>query len=276
MPLAQADWLGASRRARDAMRDLLAARPTTAERVREVGTLGHGGDRTLEIDAAAEAAVFAELERLHDEGARFTAISEERGRVDFGDDGVLVVIDPLDGSVNAKRGVRHHAISIAVADGPTMADVVFGFVHDFGPEEEWVARRGEGAQLDGVALPRDAGERRVGGGMLEILGIESADPNHLLAASEPLTGIAYRFRVVGAIAVTLCQVAAARFDGMINFKGTRSVDAAAGQLIIREAGGLVAFPRFEDPLASPLDLVPHSPLVAARTQATLEQLAGVV
>jgi len=276
MPFAQADWLGASRRARDAMRDLLAARPTTAERVREVGTVGEGGDRTLEIDAAAEAAVFTELERLHDDGARFTAVSEERGLVDFGDDGTLVIVDPLDGSVNAKRGVRHHAISIAVADGPTMADVAFGFVHDFGPEEEWVARRGEGAELNGVALPREAGERRVHGGKLEILGIESADPNLLLAASESLTGIAYRFRVVGAIAITLCQVAAARFDGMVNFKGTRSVDAAAGQLIIREAGGLVAFPRFDEPLGSPLDLLPHSPLVAARTPATLEQLAGIV
>ncbi len=276
MPLDQADWLGACRRARDAMRDVLAAAPTTAERVREVGTLGVGGDRTLEIDAAAEDAVFTELARLHAEGARFTAVSEERGRVDYGDEGTLVVIDPLDGSVNAKRGVTHHAISIAVADGPTMADVAFGFVHDFGPEEEWVAWRGGGAQLNGVTLPREAGERRVDGGKLEILGIESADPNYLLAASGSLTGIAYRFRVVGAIAITLCQVAGARFDGMVNFKGTRSVDAAAGQLIIREAGGLVAFPRFEDPLASPLDLVPHSPVVAARTPATLEQLAGIV
>ena len=39
------------------------------------------------IDAAAEDAVFAELERLHADGARFTAVSEERGDVDFGDPG---------------------------------------------------------------------------------------------------------------------------------------------------------------------------------------------
>ena len=68
-----------------------------------------------------------------------------------------VVIDPLDGSLNAKRGLTHHALSIAVADGPTMADVVFGYVFDFGPGEEWYARRGEGAWLSGkpigAALP---------------------------------------------------------------------------------------------------------------------------
>ncbi len=275
MPLAQADWLGASRRARDAMRDLLAARPTTAERVREVGTIGEGGDRTLEIDAAAEDAVFTELERLHDDGARFTAVSEERGLVDFGDDATLVIIDPLDGSVNAKRGVRHHAISIAVADGPTMADVAFGFVHDFGPGEEWVARRGEGAQLNGVALPREAGERRVDGGKLEILGIESSDPRWVRDAADGLAAAAHRVRAVGALAITLCQVAGARMDAMVSIRSCRAVDVAAGQLIVREAGGTVVFTAFEDPLGAPLDLAPHSPIIAARTPAGLDGLRAI-
>jgi len=272
----EADWLGAARRAAAVLREHLRAHPTTAERVRETGTRGEGGDRTLEIDAAAEDAVFAELDRLYAEGARFSAISEERGRVDYGDPGVLVVIDPLDGSVNAKRGVTHHALSIAVADGPAMADVVFGYVHDFGPEEEWIAWRGGGAQRDGAPLPRDAAERRLPDGRLEVLGIESADPRRLRDSADGLADAAYRIRAVGAIAVTLCQVAAARFDGMVNLNGTRSVDAAAGQLIVREAGGLVAFPGFEDPLGAPLDLTPHAPVVAARTEATLAELARVV
>ena len=48
-------------------------------------------------------------------------------------------------------------------------------------------------------------------------------------------------RAVGSIALTLCQVAAARFDGMASLRRCRAVDAAAGQLIVREAGGVVAF-----------------------------------
>ena len=101
----EADWLGASRRAADALREILDSRPTTDERVQETGTRGEGGDRTLVIDQAAEEAVFAQLEALHDEGHRFTAVSEERGEVPFGDPGVVVVVDPIDGSINAKRGV---------------------------------------------------------------------------------------------------------------------------------------------------------------------------
>ena len=98
------DWLGICRRSVSGLREILAAAPTTAERVIETGTRGAGGDRTLAIDAGAEDLVFAELERLHDGGARFTAVSEERGIIDFGDPRVLVVIDPIDGSLNAKRG----------------------------------------------------------------------------------------------------------------------------------------------------------------------------
>src|SRR3954453_6855894 len=146
------DWLGACRRASAAIRDMLADRPTIAERVMETGTRGEGGERTLLIDEAAEGVVFKELQDLHDQGARFCPLSEERGIVDFGGDHTLVVIDPIDGSVNAKRGLPHHALSVAVAEGTTMADVVFGFVQDFGPEEEWVAWRGGGAMLDGLTL----------------------------------------------------------------------------------------------------------------------------
>jgi myo-inositol-1(or 4)-monophosphatase len=269
------DWLDAARRAAAALRGILAERPTTAERVLETGTRGEGGDRTLEIDALAEEAVFDQLTRLYDEGARFTVVSEERGTVDFGGDGVLVMVDPIDGSMNAKRRLPHHCLSIAVAEGPLMADVVFGFVQDFGPEEEWVAWRGRGATLNGEPLDRRVGERRWSDGKLELVGFESADPRWVLRSADGLVQVAHRLRAIGTIAAALCQVAAARFDGMLTLKGCRAVDAAAAQLVVRESGGLVAFTMFEEPLAAPLDLLPHSPVVAARSEEALRELAAV-
>jgi myo-inositol-1(or 4)-monophosphatase len=272
------DWLGAARAATEELRSVLAAAPTTAQRARETGTRGEGGDRTLEIDAAAEAAVFRRLEQLHAAGARFAAVSEERGRVDFGFDltaPLLVVVDPLDGSKNAKRGLPHHAISLAVADGETMADVAFGFVHDFGPDEEWVARRGAGALLNGSPLDPGATERRVGG-KLELLGIESADPRWVRESADALAAAAHRLRAIGAIAVSLCQVAAARLDGMVTLRRCRAVDVAAGQLIVREAGGVVAFTGCASALGAPLAVLePVSPIVAARSVEALAELARV-
>jgi len=273
-----ADWLGLCRRATKGLERVLADAPTTIERAVETGTRGEGGDRTLVIDESAETVVINELDTLHEQGHRFTAFSEERGEVDFGDGSVRVIIDPIDGSLNAKRGLPHHALSIAVADGVTMADVVFAYVYDFGPREEFYAQRGAGAHLNGQPLDRTMQERRSSDGRLEMLGIESADPRWVALKIDQLVPIAYRLRALGTIASSLCQVAAARFDGMLSLRNCRGVDAAAGQLIVREAGGVVGFPGSGDgPLAAPLDATPSAPVVAARnepTLAVLEEIAG--
>jgi myo-inositol-1(or 4)-monophosphatase len=270
-----ADWLGACRRAVAGLEDVLGARATIAERAEETGTRGSGGDRTLVIDASAEAVVFAELQALCDEGYRFVALSEERGEIDFGDPNVRIIIDPIDGSLNAKRGLPHHALSIAVAAGDTMADVVFGFVYDFGPREEWWARRGEGAYLGGARLDPTLSERRSRDGRLEVLGIESADPRWVAASIDELQTVAYRLRALGTIASSLCQLAAARFDGMVSLRRARGIDSAAGQLIVREAGGHVSFPAHDKRLGAPLNTEPTSHICAARTPETLAELEAI-
>src|SRR5207248_6081482 len=117
-----------SRRATRALRRMLDEAPSTHVRARETGTRGSGGDWTLEIDRSAESLVIKELEALADEGHRFVALSEEQGAIDYGANDVKVIIDPIDGSLNAKRGIPHYALSIAVADGATMADVQFAYV----------------------------------------------------------------------------------------------------------------------------------------------------
>ena len=269
---AEPDWLGACRRIVAELRVMLAAHPSTRERAVVVGR-GEGGDRTLVIDHAAEELIFAELDRLHAAGASFTAISEERGEVAFGDGPVRVVIDPIDGSMNAKRGLSPHAVSIAVADGPTMADVAFGFVCDLGSGEVWTARRGAGAELDATPLLVEDAERRTSDGRLELVAIESAHPSRIAQSGSEIALRAHRVRMFGSMAFALCQLAAGRVDGMATLLRCRSVDVAAAQLIVRESGGLVAFTAYEDPLAAPLDLISHSPVVAARTAAGLAELA---
>src|SRR6185437_2275973 len=108
-----------------------------------------------------------------------------------------------------------------------------------------------------------------------LLGIESSDPQWVAAAIEPLTAATRRVRALGTIAATLCQVAAARFDAMVTLQRARGVDAAAGQLIVREAGGFISFVDLDDPLGAPLDATPSSHLVAARSKDTLRELEAV-
>ncbi len=267
------DWLAACRRIAVTVRATLAARPSTPERAVVVGR-GEGGDRTLAIDRDAEDAIFAELASLHEAGARFVAVSEERGEVSFGGGPMRVVIDPIDGSMNAKRGLAPHAVSIAVADGPTMADVLFGYVGELGSEIEWEAVRGGGARRDGVPLePGPASERRTRDGRLEIVALEAAYPRMFAPRGAAIEEVVHRVRIFGSMADSLCRLAAGHLDGMATLGPCRAVDVAAAQLIVRESGGLVAFTRCADPLGAPLDLVAHSPIVAARTPAALAELA---
>lgn len=254
----EADWDGACRRMVSEIKRRMADYPTTADRSATLGR-GAGGDNTLVVDRAAEDAVFDELASLAGDGVAFTAISEERGEVDFGSTDVRVVIDPIDGSLNAKRVAQSWSLSVALATGPTMADVVYGYVYDFGASEEWIARLGEGATLDG--RPLDPAEP---GNGLEVVGLESTKPAfmtpELLAAFD---GRVSRIRSIGSIALTLCQVAAARYDGMLSLRPCRSIDAAAAQLIAREAGATVTYGDPEG-LIAPLDLAPYKPIAAAR------------
>jgi len=256
MDLLSADWPAICRRIVAAQRPIFAAALTSEERTVYEG-IGEGGDHTLVIDRRCEDVVFAELEKLAADGASFVAVSEERGEVTFGSGGEhRVVIDPIDGSLNARRTIPSFAVSIAVASGPSMADVEFGFVHDFGADEEFLAGRGGGAQLNGRAVRVSSEAER-----LEVVGVESAEPEWSLPALEALAGRVYRLRVVGAIAITAAYVAAGRFDAMLSLRPCRSVDAAAAQLIVREAGGAVAFGDL-DLAEAMLDLDSRYPIAA--------------
>ena len=256
-------WTAACRRAVEVQKRVFSEYRGIEARTQYEG-VGEGGDRTLVIDRLCEDAIFAELEALHHEGHEFTAVSEERGSVGFGNgaSALKVVIDPIDGSLNARRTIPLHSVSIAVAEGDSMEDVIFGYVYEFGAGEEFVATRDGRAELDGGAISAPEGDE------LEVVALEASKPERVMKATESLQGRAYRIRSPGSIAVDLCYVACGRFDGMITTRPCRSVDAAAGQLIVRNAGATLTFGDGGLDQA-PLDLSARYDLAAARTQADL-------
>jgi myo-inositol-1(or 4)-monophosphatase len=261
-------WLETCRSCVREIQRVLEELPTRAERA-PVIRLGEGGDETTAIDQAAEDAVVAQLTAL---GEDFVLVSEELGTRSFGVGGpTTIVVDPIDGSVNAKRGIPFFSFSLAVATRPTMGDVVFGYVYDFGSREEWTAERGRGAFLDGVRLgaqrPQDT---------IEILSFEGTTAPTIAAHVAATVGVADRLRVMGSLALALCHLAAGRVDGVVSLKPARSVDIAAAQLLVREAG--LAIELFEDPPfeEAPLDLGMRSRLAAAATQELVGELAAAL
>jgi myo-inositol-1(or 4)-monophosphatase len=259
MPLPDADWIALCRRAAGAARDAVHALEGVAERAVPQGE-GEGGDTTLAVDQVAEDAVFAELESA---GMPVLAVSEERGELELAGGGeVRVILDPVDGSLNAKRGLPFACVSIAVASGPRMRDVEVGYVAELDSPRDWWAVRGEGAFLDGSRLAPLAP------GPLEVLGLETARPRLVADAAPAIAGLeARRLRVLGSVAASMCLVAAGRLDAMVTLRPVRSVDVAAAQLLVTEAGGAVALPGGDQ-----LDLDMRTRAAAARDEAMLARL----
>ncbi len=259
------------------MRDAVVAAVAAVPRARRADELGRGagGDTTVAIDRAAEDAAFAVLASQAREGEGFTVVSEEVGERSFGEGGRWrVVIDPIDGSLNAKRGLPLYALSIAVADGPTMGDVVLGYVYDLGNGEEWIARRGGGATVDGAALGSSRPLAR-----LQLVALEATRPEHLAPAAAALPGEVERVRVLGSLALALCHLADGRVDAVASLRpnGARSIDIAAAQLAVREAGAAVALPDAPGAFsAAPLDLVGRSRIVAARDDESVARVAALL
>ena len=259
------EWLETCRAAVEDVRGVLDELPTRAEREPVVGE-GEGGDDTTAIDAAAERAVVDRLDRSR---KSFALVSEELGHRGSPDGSAWhVVVDPIDGSINAKRGIPFFALSIAVAEGPAMADVLFGYVYDFGSGEEWTASRGEGAWLDGSPLegpgPKDP---------IELLSLEATRTDLVAKHVEPFVEIAHRLRIMGSLALSLCHLSAGRVDAVCSLKPARSVDIAAAQLLVRERGCAIDLPDAPPFLSAPLDLEGRSRVVAAASPELCARIA---
>lgn len=263
------DWLETFRAAATDVRRTLAELPTREEREAVVGH-GQGGDDTTAIDAAAEAAV---VERLEGTGESFVLVSEELGEKTVGRGGPLrIVLDPIDGSLNAKRGIPFFALSIALAEGETMGDVSLGYVVDLGSGEEWTATRGVGAYLHGRRLgaerPKDE---------LETLSFEATLTSLVAEKAGAMVGLAHRLRIMGSLALSLCHLAAGRVDAVCSLKPARSVDIAAAQLLVRECGLAIALPDVPEPFErAPLDLQARSRVVAAGTPELCAKVTAAV
>ncbi len=192
-----------------------------ATALRDVTDRGPSGRRTGQyaLDVVADDAALAVLHR-----AGVGVLSEESGLTRPGS-GEVVIIDPVDGSTNASRGVPWYATSLCLvdADGPAAALVV----NQASGVRYW-AERGDGAWCDGARLaPSDCTQLDQA-----IVGLNGLPPAHLGYAQS---------RVFGAVALDLCQVAAGVLDAYVDcIVDAHGVwDFAGGTLICLEAGAVV-------------------------------------
>ena len=200
--LTSAKWLEVFSRVGDGVRRAVLPLAGT-EAGRAALSMGAGGDTTIELDRAAEAIVLGELRGLAERGEKFSVLSEEAGRKSFGADFPLVLVDPVDGSLNAKQGVPLFGLMLAVLDGPLVSDTLAGLVLNLATGEEWTAIREQGARRSGRPL---MAMRRSLAGRIELLGLESNPRNLKLASS--LVERASKIRILGSMAISIALTSA--------------------------------------------------------------------
>jgi fructose-1,6-bisphosphatase/inositol monophosphatase family enzyme len=149
-------------------------------------------------------------------------LSEESAVVEPGEGCPMVVVDPLDGSTNASRGIPHYAASLcAVDDEGPLAAVVLNLALGI----RYEAVRGGGARRDGVGLFRDDSPQ-LSEAIVGVSGLPASNPGWA------------QFRCLGAAALDLCAVADGTLDAYVDcVVDAHGVwDYLGALLVCREAG----------------------------------------
>ncbi|XP_063701504.1 inositol monophosphatase 1 [Culicoides brevitarsis] len=166
------------------------------------------------------------------------------------------IIDPVDGTMNFVHGFPHSCVSIALlVDKVTEIGIVYNPVLN----QKFTARRGKGAFLNGKEIHVSSVTSLADALICTETGT-SRDEQKMVVVMEnlnKLTRIANGIRCLGAAALNICMVALGGADCYFEF-GLHAWDMAAGELIVREAGGVSL-----DPSGGALDLMSRRCLVAA-------------
>ena len=205
-----------------------------------------------QVDVLADNAALA---ILHQAGC--TVLSEESGVTGNGD-GLFVVMDPLDGSTNASRGVKWFATALCVLDAHGMRAALVA--NQAGTGDRWSATRGGGAFKNGAPIAPTSCDV-LPQAIVGVSGIVKVRPGWA------------QFRALGAAALDLCLVAEGVLDGWIDFNSHGGWDYMASLLICREAGVAVRELEGRDPVVR--EHGERRTLVVAATSRLLDDLIDI-
>ncbi len=169
-------------------------------------------------DRKVEETIIKDLEKSK---KNFSILTEESGFIEYKDKDNFWIIDPIDGTTNFLNGVPHFCISIALLFNN---EIIAGVIYDPIKDEIFFAEKDGGAYLNNKS-------------------IRVSKKNVL---SECLYGANFRknlpdefiVRNTGSAALDLAYVSCGRFDGCLQ-KNVNLWDIAAGNILIKEAGGVV-------------------------------------
>ena len=188
-----------------------------------------GGELVTEMDGEAERTIREVLlGTFPTHGILAEESGERRGKGD-----ARWIVDPLDGTTNYAHGLPVFCVSVALERA---GEVVLGVVHDPMREETFVAERAQGATLDGRPIRVSETDEPIRALISTGFPYDQAQLREALELFGRFAAISGGMRRLGSAALDLCYVASGRLDGYYE-DGQLPSDIAAGQLILKEAGG---------------------------------------
>jgi myo-inositol-1(or 4)-monophosphatase len=237
----------------------------TARAGRQMGR-GAGGDMSRRIDLVAEKVV---IEVVRRRGIDATIIGEECGRIE-GKNG-YIVMDAIDGTTNAVRGIPFYCCSVAYATDFRLSAVTDAAIIDLARGDLYYASRGRGAFVNGrriAAKKESPADPTIG---LNVSGVKPSVVERLA----PIIAEADHTRQFGANALEMCFLARGLLDAYVDLRNKiRPTDIAAGYLIAREAGAKVYSDAGSD-LESNLDVKTRLSYVVVANEGMRERLSAL-
>lgn len=191
-------------------------------------------DFVTAADKRAEEIIFEELKKARPD---YSFLMEESGETKGSDAENRWIVDPLDGTHNFMHGIPHWCVSIALE---SKGRVEAGVVYDPIKEEIFRAERSGGAFVNGTRC-RVSGRNQLESACIAVgtAYMDNQKQDKFIRELSAVSKVSPMFRRLGAAALDLSYIAAGRLDGFWE-RGLKPWDVAAGQLIVKEAGGFIS------------------------------------
>jgi len=186
---------------------------------------------TKKIDALAEDTV---IEYLKKEKMDVTLLSEEIGEIQIGSSPkYAVILDPVDGTTNAIKGLPFFSTSIAIAKGKRIEDLAIGYIRNYLTGEVFYVDEGGAFQNGKKCASSSCGVLRRA--LISIYTYNNVDYRVLRRILMKIG----KMRLFGAISIELAYVACNKLDGLIDLRGDLKIsDIAASIILVKKAGGI--------------------------------------
>lgn len=237
----------------------------------EVVGLGFGGDKTRLIDAIAEKVALEYLERNN---LSCIFVGEECGVKRIGPSpSFYLIMDGIDGTNNAIRGLKFASSSIALSPTGFLSDLKAAVVIDLYNGGIFSAERGLGAKYEGRPIkPSSLKSLREA-----IISVSISGNMESVRRSMPVMGRVRGVRALGAASLEICYVASGFLDAYIDLRGMlRTIDFAGGMLILREAGGVLLQPNGDEIPDVLLTEVKRLSVVASASRELFEEIRSLL